>query len=146
MQALSRLKLQRRATARAVAAWFAIAAILGTLPGPALALTSRPSCGPRPTMSAGVCSGCHRAATASAICSLTRKSCCRCEISSDPLPAAPPSALLLERPVPGGHGLDAALGTAGFAARAPESAQRLAASGPPDARPSTPASPTILRL
>ena len=146
MQTLSRLKVLRRETPRAVAAWLAIVAILGTLPGPAPALTSRASCGPHPAMGAGVCSGCHRAAPASAPYSLARIPCCGCEISSDPLPAAPPSALLLERPVSQWHGLDAAMGAAGFAARTPSAAQHLAASDPPGARPNTPASPTILRL
>jgi len=143
MQTLFRLSLQHQARVRAGAAWLAIAAILGALPGPVFA---RAACAPR----AAVCSACHRAEAShtagSVSCALAMRPCCGCTITSDPPPAAPPSALVLECPAPQGHGLDAFVGTAGFTARTPMTAQRLAASGPPRARPTTPASPTILRL
>ena len=146
MQTLSRLSLHQPGRVRVVAAWLAIAATLGSLPGPALASTSGASCAQRFALGAGACRGCQHAAPASASCSLTRKPCCRCEIASDPLPATPRSALLLERPVPQGHGVDAFPGAAGFAARAPLTVPRLSALGAPGPRPDSPNSPTILRL
>jgi len=147
MQTLSRLSFQHHSRVRAVAAWLAIVAVLGALPGTVFARTS---CAPR---NAAACPACHRAEAragarsegASAACALAKKPCCGCEISSDPLPAAGGSALQLDRPASHGYGLVAA-GATRIGVIAPPSASCFHAPGPPDAPPGRAASPTILRL
>ena len=143
MQTLSRLSLQHQARVRPVAAWLAIAGLLGALPGPAFA---RATCAPR---GAVTCSACHRAEaspnTGPASCALAKKPCCGCEIASDPLPAAAAGELQLDRPASHGCGL-AAANAMGIGAIAPPSASSLHASGPPDVPPGRAAFTTLLRL
>lgn len=147
MQTLSRLSLQHHGRVRAVAAWLAIAGVLGALPGPAFA---RVACAPR---GASACPACHRVEAqtdaasnaAPASCALAKKPCCGCEIASDPLPAAVAGELQLDRPAPYGYGL-AVVSATDIGAIAPLSASRLHASGPPDAPAGAAARSTILRL
>ena len=137
MQTLSRLTITRRGRIRAVAAWLAIAAVLGSLPLPAPA---RASCASRAT-----CAGCHRAETAATTCTVARPPCCGCEITSETLPSATPAAFTLEPPASQWHGLAVLIATNG-GALAPQRSQHFNASGPPGADSETPASTTILRL
>jgi hypothetical protein len=145
MQTLSRLSRRNHCQVHVVAAWLAIAAIMGALPGPAFARTS---CAPRGA-SASACTACHRAEAApeagSASCALAKKPCCGCEITSDPLPAAAAGGLQLDRPASQWHGL-AVMGPTRIGAIAPPSASRLHAPGSPDLPPDRAGFSTILRL
>ena len=149
MQTLSRLRFRHRGRARAVAAWLAIAALIGALPAPAPA---RASCAAGAAAAvAKACSHCRHvahpavSATSHARCALARTPCCGCALSADREPSAAASAFQLEPPAPEAQALPAAHAAAHGDAL-PPAARFLAASGPPGAPPDGVALGTILRL
>lgn len=147
MQTLSRLSLRRRGSARVVAAWLAIAALIGTLAGPTPA---RASCASR-AMAARTCSHCRHASPAAmpaarhARCALARTPCCGCAISAEREPASTTGAFQLDRPSSRGYALPAAH-AASRGVALPEPARFLAAAGPPGAPPGVAILTPILRL
>lgn len=141
MQTLRRLMLRRRA-ARAVTALLAIAAMTGSIAGPAPA---RASCAPHAAVAMKHCAGCRRAASAAHACSMRRVPCCACAIGTDAPARTTPASTRLERPAAQRHGIAAA-----YSAATPAAPRLVAMSatlhGPPFAPADPPHLTTLLRL